>query len=103
MLKKPIFFLILIVSVNIMQGQEILARLSVTTDKISTQVDKKIFQTLQTTLVNFLNNRKWTNDVFQPNEKIQCNFLLSLEQDLANNIYKGRLTVQAARPVFNTT
>ena len=94
---------ILIASVNITEGQEIMARLSVTTDKISTQVNKKIFQTLQTTLVNFLNNRKWTNDVFQPNEKIQCNFLLSLEQDLTNNIYKGRLTIQAARPVYNTT
>ncbi len=103
MRKNSFLFLILIVSVNIIQGQEILARLSVTTDKISTQVDKKIFQTLQATLVNFLNNRKWTNDVFQANEKIQCNFLLSVEQDLANNIYKGRLTVQAARPVYNTT
>jgi hypothetical protein len=103
MRKKFIFFLILIIAVKLTQGQEILARLSVTTDKISTQVDKKIFQTLQTTLVNFLNSRKWTNDGFQANEKIQCNFLLSLEQDLANNIYKGRLTIQAARPVYNTT
>ena len=56
--KKLVFLVILIVTVNLSQGQEILARLSVTTDKISTQVDKKIFQTLQTTLVNFLNNRK---------------------------------------------
>jgi hypothetical protein len=84
-------------------GQELQARLSVVTSKISTQVDKKIFNTLQTQLINFINNRRWTTDVFQPAEKIQCNFLLSLEQDLGNNVYRGRLTVQAARPVFNTT
>jgi len=103
MLKKIILFLHLVVVVMLAQGQEIQARLTISADKISTQVDKKIFQTLQTALVNFLNNRKWTNDAFQPNEKIQCNFLLTLEQDLTNNMYKGKLTVQAARPIYNTT
>ena len=85
------------------QAQEIQARLTVMTSKISTQVNKNVFQTLQTALTNFLNNRKWTNDAFLPNEKIQCNFLLNLEQDLGNNVYKGKLTVQAARPVHSTT
>ena len=85
------------------QGQEIQARLSVITAKISTQVDKKVFQTLQSALTSFLNNRRWTNDAFQPGEKIQCNFLLNIEQDLGNNVFKGKLTVQAARPVFNTS
>ena len=103
MFKKIVVAFIFIFSVLIMQGQEIQARLSVVADKISTQIDKKIFQTLQTALVNFLNNRRWTNDVFQPAEKIQCNFLLNLDQDLGNNVFKGKLTIQAARPVYNTT
>lgn len=85
------------------QAQEIQARLTILTNKISTQVDKKIFQTLQTALTNFVNNRKWTKDAFQPNEKIQCSFLISLETDAGNNVYKGKLTVQAARPIFNST
>jgi hypothetical protein len=84
-------------------AQEIQARLTVVTSQISTQTDKKVFQTLQTALTNFLNNRRWTNDVFQSGEKINCNFLLNLDKDLGNNIYKGKLTVQAARPVYNTT
>ena len=54
-------------------------------------------------LTNFLNNRKWTNDVFQTNEKIQCNFLLNIEEELGNNVFRGKLTVQAARPVYSTT
>lgn len=85
------------------QGQELQVRFSVIASKVSTTTDRKVFQTLQTGLTNFLNNRRWTNDAFQPNEKIQCSFLLTIEQDLGNNIYKGKLTVQAARPVFNTT
>ena len=85
------------------QGQEIQARLTVITSKISTQIDKKVFQTLQSALTSFLNNRKWTNDAFQSNEKIQCNFLLNIDQELGNNVFKGKLTVQAARPLYSTT
>ncbi|HVT85367.1 MAG TPA: DUF4835 family protein [Chitinophagaceae bacterium] len=84
-------------------GQEIQARLTVSAVKINSQVDKKIFQTLQTGLTNFLNNRKWTPDNFQTNEKIQCNFFLSVEQDLGDNVFKGKLTIQAARPILNST
>jgi hypothetical protein len=34
---------------------------------------------MQTQLNNLLNNRKWTSDQFQPNEKIECSFLLNIE------------------------
>lgn len=101
---KRIFCVILIVfaSSRITKGQEIQARFNVMTAKISTQIDRKVFQTLQTALTNFLNNRRWTNDVFQPSERIRCNFLLNIDQDLGNNIYRAKLTVQAARPIYNT-
>src|SRR5438045_3852863 len=87
------------------QSQEIRARLTVNVnkDKIPTTVDRKIFQTLQAGLTNFVNNRKWTNDVFQPNERIQCNFLLSINDVVGTNEYRATLTVQAARPAYNST
>ena len=59
-------------------AQEIQARLTVIARKLSTQIDRKIFNTLQTGLTNFLNARKWTNDVFQPSEKIQCLSLIHI-------------------------
>ncbi len=62
-----------------------------------------MFQTLQTALHNFLNNRKWTGEAFQPNEKINCNFLLNINQASDGNVYKASLTIQAARPVYNTS
>lgn len=103
MYKKSLIVFIFIFYSVFSQAQEIQARLTVIASKVSTQVDKKVFQTLQTSLTNFLNNRKWTTDAFQPSEKIQCNFLLTIDQDLGNNLYKGKLTVQAARPIYNTT
>ncbi|MBP7556391.1 MAG: DUF4835 family protein [Chitinophagaceae bacterium] len=103
MMRKHICLLLLLVLVFSRPGaQELQARITVLTTKISTQTDKKIFQTLQAGLTTFLNARKWTKDAFLPNEKINCNFLLNVEQELGNNIFKARLTVQAARPVYGT-
>lgn len=103
MRKQLLIFLLFVSIAGSARSQEIQARLTVMTSKISTQVNKNIFQTLQTTLTNFLNGRKWSKDVFQANEKIQCNFLLNIDQELGNNMYRAKLTVQAARPVFNST
>lgn len=103
MFKRASFLFSLVLFFAAARSQEIQARLTVMSTKISTQTNKNVFSTLQTTLTNFLNNRKWTKDDFKPNEKIQCNFLLNVEQDLGDNVYKGKLTVQAARPIFNTT
>jgi Domain of unknown function (DUF4835) len=103
MLKRIFIFIFLATACLNISAQEIQARLTVITSRISTRVDKKIFQTLQTQLTNFINNRKWSNDSYQPNEKIQCNFLLNIDQEMGNNVYKAKLTVQAARPIYNTT
>jgi hypothetical protein len=97
-----IIFFVTVFSCSV-TGQEIQARVSVLANQVSSQVDKKIFLTLQGALSNFINNRKWTNDNFQSNEKIQCNFLITLTKELGSNIYQAALTVQAARPIFNST
>jgi hypothetical protein len=84
-------------------AQEINARVSVVYAQVSTTVDRKVFQTLQNSLVNFINKRKWTSDGFDPKERIDCSFLLQLQSVQDQNIYQATLTVQAARPVYNTT
>ena len=58
MLKKTGLFALLCLFSAAIHAQELQARLTVLTSKISSNVDKKIFQTLQTTLTNFINNRK---------------------------------------------
>ena len=102
-MRKIFFVLFLAFGCQALWAQEMQARFSVLANRVSTQVDKKTFQTLQTALTNFINNRKWTTDNFQQQEKIKCNFLLSIDQDMGQNIFKATLTVQAARPVYNTT
>lgn len=83
-------------------AQEINAKVNVIAVQIGTTVDKKVFQTLQSSLIAFLNKRKWTNDVVEGNEKIDCSFLLNLQSVVEPNVYKGTLTVQSARPIYGT-
>lgn len=83
-------------------AQELNAKVTVVAAQVSSATDKKVFQTLQTTLTNFLNNKKWTKDSYQQQEKIACNFLLNLTQDADANVYKAMLTIQAGRPVYNS-
>lgn len=83
-------------------SQELLARVSINSSAVGTSVDKKVFQSLQQSLNTFLNNRKWTEETTQQNEKINCNFLITIEE-ADNNVFKGTLIVQAARPVYNSS
>jgi hypothetical protein len=83
-------------------AQELNAKVNVVYAQIGSSVDKKVFQTLQTGLLSFLNKRKWTSDPYEVNEKIDCSFLLNLQSVVEPNVYKATLTVQAARPVFNS-
>lgn len=102
MIKNNLFIVFILFSI-VSNAQELQAKVTVVSNRVATTVDKKIFQTLQTQLTNFLNNRKWTGDAFQPNEKIECNFLLNLDKIVETNVYTASLTIQAARPVFNST
>ena len=101
--KKIFFSIAFILTVTLTHAQELQARISVVSNKVSTQVDKKVFATLQGALTNFVNNRKWTTDVYQTSERINCSFLITIEKVLGDNVYDASLTIQAARPVFNST
>jgi len=97
------FFVLLFALTGTLSAQELQAKVTIMADKVGPQTDKKIFGTLQTALNTFMNNRKWTKENFQPNEKIVCNFLLNITQSFDNNLFQASLTVQAARPVYNST
>lgn len=102
-MKNLFAFIAAVFFAQLVVAQELQSRLTIVSTKVNSTVDKKLFQTLQTALTNFLNNRKWTADNFQPQEKIKCNFLLTIDEARGNNIFKASLTVQAARPIYNST
>ena len=102
-MKRLLFFLFALVTSFALNAQELQAKVTVNAQRVSTTVDKKFFTTLQTQLTNLLNNRKWTNETFQTHEKIECNFLLNIDKVVETNVYQASLTIQAARPVYNSS
>lgn len=102
MLKKVLLHIALLLIIVRLHAQELQARVTVSAQQVGTNVDRSIFTTLQNQLTAFVNNRKWTGDVFQAQEKIHCSFLLTVQSVSEDNIYKAALTIQAARPVYNS-
>lgn len=86
-----------------LRAQELQANVAVVATRLPSTVDHKQFQTLQTSLYNFINNRQWTGETFKPEEKILCNFLINISSAGENNTFQATLTVQAGRPVYNTS
>lgn len=84
-------------------AQEINCKVRIQDNQLPTTVDRKIFRTLEAALTSFINKRKWGNDEFQPNEKINCQFLINLTKMPDLNFFEGALTVQVARPVYQSS
>jgi hypothetical protein len=101
-IKRIILFIPLLLAIEA-SAQELNARVTINSSRVGNTVNRNVFTTLQNALNTFLNNRKWTSDDFLPVEKIDCNFLLNIQQTQDANIYSASLTIQAARPVFNST
>lgn len=100
---KYLLFLVISLYSFKSSAQELRGRVSVISSRVGNNVDKKVFQTLQTALNDFVNSRKWSNDNFNTQEKIDCSFLLNLESTGDANVYKASLTIQSGRPVFNSS
>lgn len=85
------------------QAQELAAIVSIQTNKVDNQVDPKIFVQLQSQLKDFLNQRKWTADVFTMEEKIDCSFYITIESIVSPGVYNAKLSIVANRPVYGAT
>ncbi len=64
--------------------------------------NKQVFQTLQNAIYEFMNNRVWTNHVYTMEERIECNIMINITEQLSADDFKGTMTIQMSRPVFNT-
>ena len=86
-------------------SQELNCQVSIVTDaKLEVNsVEKEVFETLEQTVYELMNNTKWTKDVFAIEERINCNLQIQIKSKLAQNTYSGSLQVQSTRPAFNSS
>jgi hypothetical protein len=95
-------YILLLCCCGIAAAQDLNARVQVVSPKIQS-TNKRVCQTLETAMKDFLNGRKWSADAILPQERIDCNFVLNITAWDGSSSYSGELQVQTSRPVFNST
>ena len=107
-MKKIIAILFLIIAVNSLMAQEFRCAVNVNYQKLQTSTqqfnssDTKIFESMKQALTDFINSRKWTNLDFEQIEKIDCSLSLVLTERTSATDFKGQLSIQLRRPIFNS-
>ncbi|MEX0981159.1 MAG: DUF4835 family protein [Bacteroidales bacterium] len=84
-----------------LHAQELKCNVQVVSQKVEGS-NKQVFETMQTAIFEFMNNRVWTNHRYGLDERIECNLLFNITERLSADEFRGSLTIQSRRPVFNT-
>lgn len=97
-----------LVALLLMQLTSMAQELNCKTIVIAEQIqgtDPKVFKTMEQSITEFVNARKWGSDNFENKEKIECVFTIIINKQLegVEGGFSGRLSIQATRPVYNTT
>jgi len=90
-------------AVHLLDAQELAASITIQSNKVDNQVDPKIFPQLQIQLKDFINQRKWSNDAFSSEEKIDCSFYITIESVVAPGVYDAKLSIVSNRPIHNAS
>ena len=83
-------------------SQELNARVQVLAPNVS-NINRKNIEALQTLIRDFINNNKWTNDTYLPQERIECNFVITLLGWDGKATYSAEAQIQSSRPVYGST
>lgn len=95
----PLFLLFFIGNAS---AQELNCQVQVLSPQIQGTNEKRIFENLQKSIFEFMNNTKWTNDVYSTEERIVCTIVLTISEKSGDQC-KGNLSVISQRPVYKSS
>ena len=101
-MRKLFCIIVLALSTVYAEAQELNCRVQVNSQKIKGTSRQK-FTNMRTLIYEFMNNTRWTNDVYSPEERIECNVIINLNSEVGTNGYKGTMTIKSTRPVYRTS
>ncbi len=94
-----LFFLFILINSH---AQELNCQVIINTSQIQGSANKQIFDQLQKSIFDFVNNRKWSNDIFGSQEKINCTFQIIINKSLGSDEYSASIQVESARPIYKS-
>ena len=98
-----ILLLVLLSSFGNSNSQEVLCNIRVVPKGDLPISDRQKLQTLQKSAKEFINNRKWTNEIFKDEERIEFNLSFNILEKVSTDRYSGTIQVQYSRPVFKSS
>ena len=101
-MKKLFLFFIVVVFAFKVGAQELLCNVRVNASQVQTS-DRKVFQTMQKEVYEFINNRKWTSTNIQNEERIECTIMINISKKISNDEFEGSIQIQSTRPIYGTS
>jgi len=81
--------------------QELNCKVVVNSERIATS-DRQVFMDMEVAFSQFLNERRWTNDAFQNEERIKCNLNMTIDEMPSIGSFRATVQIQSARPIYNS-
>ena len=108
MYRKCVAILLVLTLLGSLRAQELRCAVSVNYQKLMTTTqayessDKKVFDNMKQAVEDFLNARRWTNLEMEQTEQLDCTLSLILTERTSATDFKGQISVQLRRPVYNS-
>jgi len=100
---KYFLIFLLLLSSTYLYSQDLNARVQILAPQISNS-NKSILDVLEISIKDFLNGRRWTSDALQPQERIDCNFVITItDWDGSSSNFKAEAQIQSNRPIYNSS
>ena len=101
--KLFLFLLVMLLPVTASaEGEELNANVTLNASKVQGS-NTEVFEQLESSLVEFINNRKWTANTYEEEERITCNFTFVVNSYANDGSFDCSLMVQATRPVYGSS
>lgn len=100
--RKYYLFTFLVLYPLLINSQELNCNVQISAQRIQGS-NRQVFETMQRDIYEFMNSTVWTNHVYSYAERIDCNILINLNDQLSADEFRGTIQIQLRRPVFNTT
>ena len=100
-MRKHLFVVVILCAIVPAVGQELNFKVTVNADQIQT-TDRAVFKDMERAFANFLNTRKWTNDSYGSQEKINCTLFLNIKEMPSIGNFTANAQIASARPVYNS-
>ncbi|WP_242916379.1 DUF4835 family protein [Pontibacter liquoris] len=101
MAKKILVLLLMCLAVWNANAQELQCDVVVNSDQVQ-YTDRQLFTDMQTRIFEFMNNRRWSDQPYRPDERIKCRLMISLTEMPEIGTFKANVQVVSVRPAYGT-